>query len=135
MLKKIRIFFKEEIWSHDLSTKSARRSFVIRQIRIYILAFKGFFEDRATVKAAALTYFTMLSIVPVFAILFFIARNFGFEGRLDEMINNNAAGQEEIINWLTDLVDDLLLNVKGGLVAGIGGIVLILVGGAGSQQH
>jgi len=124
MLKKIRNFFKVEIWSHDLSTKSARRIFVIRQVRIYILAFKGFFEDRATVKAAALTYFTMLSIVPVFAIVFFIARNFGFEGRLDEMINNNATGQEEIINWLTGLVDDLLLNVRGGLVAGIGGLVL-----------
>ncbi len=124
MLKKIKNFFREEIWSHDLSTKSARRSFVIRQVRIYILAFKGFFEDRATVKAAALTYFTMLSIVPVFAIVFFIARNFGFEGRLDEMINNNAGGQDEIINWLTALVDDLLLNVRGGLVAGIGGLVL-----------
>lgn len=124
MLKKIKNFFREEIWSHDLSTKSARRSFVIRQVRIYTLAFKGFFEDRATVKAAALTYFTMLSIVPVFAIVFFFARNFGFEGRLDEMINNNAAGQEEIVNWLTALVDDLLLNVRGGLVAGIGGLVL-----------
>lgn len=125
MLKKLRIFFKEEIWSHDLSSKSPRRSFVIRQIRIYILAFKGFFEDRATVKAAALTYFTMLSIVPIFAIVFFIARNFGFEGRLDEIINNNNnTGQEEIITWLTDLVDSLLLNVKGGLVAGIGGLVL-----------
>lgn len=124
MLKKIKKFFKEEIWSHDLSKKSARRGFVIRQIRIYILAFKGFFEDRATVKAAALTYFTMLSIVPVFAIVFFIARNFGFEGRLDEILNNNTAGQEELITWLTNLVDSLLLNVKGGLVAGIGGLVL-----------
>jgi membrane protein len=124
MIKKIRVFFKEEIWSHDLSTKSARRSFVIRQIRIYILAIKGFFEDKANIKAAALTYFTMLSIVPVLAIVFFIARNFGFEGRLDEVISSSAAGQEEIIKWLTDLVDSLLLNVKGGVIAGIGGLVL-----------
>ena len=124
MLKKLRIFFKEEIWSHDLSSKSRRRSFIIMQLRIYILAFKGFFEDRANVKAAALTYFTMLSIVPVFAIIFAVARNFGFEGRLDEVINNNMAGQEEILNWLTNLVDNLLLNVKGGVIASIGGVVL-----------
>jgi membrane protein len=124
MLKKIKNFFQEEIWSHDLSTKSRRRTFVITQSRIYFLAFKGFFEDRASVKAAALTYFTMLSIVPVFAILFAIARNFGFEERLDEVISSNAAGQEEIIKWLTDLVDNLLLNASGGVIAGIGGIVL-----------
>ena len=61
---------------------------------------------------------------PIFAIVFVIARNFGFEGRLDEVINNNMAGQEEIMNWLTNLVDNLLLNVKGGVIAGIGGVIL-----------
>ena len=61
MLKKVRTFFKEEIWSHDLTSKSRRKTFLIKQSRIYILAFKGFFEDRAAVRAAALTYFTMLS--------------------------------------------------------------------------
>ena len=78
MLKQVKTFFKEEIWSHDLTSKSRRRTFLIRQSRIYFLAFKGFFEDRAAVKAAALTYFTMLSIVPIFAIALAIARNFGF---------------------------------------------------------
>ncbi len=70
MLKKLKIFFKEEVWSHDLTSKSRRRIFLIRQLRVYILAFKGFFEDRAAVRAAGLTYFTMLSIVPIFAIAF-----------------------------------------------------------------
>jgi membrane protein len=123
MLKKLKTFFKEEIWSHDLKSKSRRRSFLIRQARIYILAFKGFFEDRAAVRAAALTYFTMLSIVPIFAIAFAIARNFGFEDRMHEVINR-IQGQEEIMEWLTKMVDDLLENAKGGVIAGVGGIVL-----------
>ena len=124
MLKKLNNFFKEEIWSHDLTSKSRRRAFLITQSRIYILAFKGFFEDRAAVKAAALTYFTMLSIVPVFAIVFVIARNFGFEDRMHEVISNTMQGQEEIVQMLTDLVDKLLLNVKGGILASIGGVIL-----------
>jgi membrane protein len=123
MLKKLRTFFQEEIWTHDLNNKSKRRAFVIRQSRIYILAFKGFFEDRAAVRAAALTYFTMLSIVPIFAIAFAIARNFGFEDRLHEIINNNMKGQEEIMNWLTNMVDNLLANAKGGILAGVGGVI------------
>jgi membrane protein len=124
MLKKLRTFFKEEIWTHDLTSKSRRKNFLIMQSRIYILAFKGFFEDRAAVRAAALTYFTMLSIVPIFAIAFVIARNFGFEDRMHEVINNNMKGQDEIINWVTEMVDSLLLKTKGGLLAGIGGIIL-----------
>jgi membrane protein len=123
MLKKLRIFFKEEIWSHDLTSKSRRRTFIIRQTRIYFLAFKGFFEDRAAVRAAALTYFTMLSIVPIFAIAFVVARNFGFEDRLHEVIGG-IEGQQELMEWLTTTVDNLLANVKGGLLAGVGGVIL-----------
>ena len=124
MLNKVRTFFKEEIWAPDLSAKSRRRTFLIRQVRIYFLAFKGFFEDRAAVRAAALTYFTMLSLVPIFAIAFAIARNFGFEDRMHKVINNQMAGQEEIMKKVTDLVDNLLLNVKGGVIAGVGGVIL-----------
>lgn len=124
MLKKLRIFFKEEIWTHDLRDKSRRRTFLIRQSRVYILAFKGFFEDRAFVRAAALTYFTMLSVVPILAIAFAIARNFGFEDRLHELISSSTEGQEEIMSWLTSMVDNLLANAKGGVLAGVGGIVL-----------
>jgi len=126
MIRKLKTFFHEEIWSHDLASKSRRRSFLIRQARIYILAVKGFFEVRATVKAASLTYFTMLSIVPIFAIAFAVARNFGFENRLHELINNNmqGQGQEEILKWVTDMVDTLLSNTKGGILAGIGGVIL-----------
>ena len=124
MLKKLKIFFREEVWSHDLTSKSRRRIFLIRQLRIYILAFKGFFEDRATVKAASLTYFTMLSIVPIFAIAFAVARNFGFEGVLHRFINNNMQDQQEIMKWLTDMIDNLLLETKEGVIAGVGGVIL-----------
>jgi len=124
MLKKLRTFFKEDIWSHDLTSKSRRRTFLIRQSRIYFLAFKGFFEDRAAVRAAALTYFTMLSIVPIFAIASAIARNFGFESVLQNLINNNMQDQGEVMDWLTTMVDNLLLETKEGVIAGIGGVIL-----------
>jgi membrane protein len=124
MLKKLKFFFKEEIWSHDLTSKSRRRTFLIRQARIYILAFKGFFEDRAAVRAAALTYFTMLSIVPIFAIVLFIARNFGFEDRLHDMITKNMQGQEAVVEWLINMVDSLLQQTKGGIMLGVGGVIL-----------
>jgi membrane protein len=130
MLKKVKTFFQEDLWSHDLTSKSRRRAFLITQSRIYILAFKGFFEDRATVKAAALTYFTVLSLVPVFAIFFAIARNFGFEDRVSDIVSGmvvriNMQGQEHIImEKLTSLIDSLLLKVRSGVLAGIGGIIL-----------
>jgi membrane protein len=124
MLKKIKHFFETEILAADLSSKSLRRRFIIRQIKILAFAFKGFFEDRAALRASSLTYFTMLSIVPIFAMGFGIAKGFGFEDRMNEAIDRSFQEQDQMINWIKDMVGNLLDNTKGGLVAGIGFILL-----------
>jgi len=124
MLKRITNFLKEELWIADIRQKSKRKGFLIRTLRILVLAFKGFFEDRAALRASSLTYFTMLSIVPIFALAFGFAKGFGFEERLHSVLNKNLQGQEEILTWITSLVDNLLKNTSGGVVAGIGSVIL-----------
>ena len=66
----------------------------------------------------------MLSIVPIFAIAFAIARNFGFEDMLHRFINNNMQEQEEVMNWVTGMVDKLLQETREGVIAGVGGVIL-----------
>jgi len=124
MIRKLRDFFQNEIIRVDLKSKSSRRRFVIRQIRIYVYAFRGFFEDRAALRASSLTYFTMLSIVPIFAMAFGIAKGFGFEDRMNEFIESSFQEQDQMITWIKTMVASLLDNTKGGLVAGIGFIIL-----------
>ncbi len=124
MIRKIKDFFHNEVIKVDLKSKSSRRQFVIRQIRIYVYAFKGFFEDRAALRASSLTYFTMLSIVPIFAMAFGIASGFGFEDRMDDFIDKSFQEQDQVISMIDKLVTDLLENTKGGLVAGVGFIIL-----------
>lgn len=124
MIRKLRDFFQNEIIKVDLKSKSSRRRFVIRQIRIYVYAFRGFFEDRAALRASSLTYFTMLSIVPIFAMAFGIAKGFGFEDRMNEFIDKSFQEQDQMITWIKTMVASLLDNTKGGLVAGIGSIIL-----------
>lgn len=126
MFRKIKLFFEKEILKADLRTGSRHwfRDFLIRQVRILVFAFKGFFEDRAALRASSLTYFTMLSIVPIFAMAFGIAKGFGFEDRMNEFIDQSFQEQDQMMNWIKDMVASLLDNTKGGLVAGIGFIIL-----------
>ncbi|MCF8225910.1 MAG: YihY/virulence factor BrkB family protein [Bacteroidales bacterium] len=124
MIKKIKDFFHKEVWTGDLNSKSRRRGFVIRQLRVLTYAFKGFWEDRAGLRASSLTYFTMLSIVPIFAMGFGIAKGFGFEDRMNSFIDKSFQGQDQMINWIKDMVANLLDDTKGGLLAGIGFVIL-----------
>ena len=89
-------FITVDIWRIPLEELPKRKSFLYRQLRIILLAYRGFKEDRVQLRASALTYFTMLSIVPVLALIFGIARGFGIESLIQEELMKNFEGQREI---------------------------------------
>ncbi|TAJ14769.1 YihY/virulence factor BrkB family protein [Marinilabiliaceae bacterium JC017] len=93
--------------------------------RIVILAIRGFIKDNCPQKASALTYYSLLSIVPVAAMAFGIAKGFGFEKNLRTELENKFSGQEEVVSWIMDFADKYLLSIKGGMIAGIGFAVLL----------
>ena len=74
--------WNDAIWHTPLSELSKRKSFLIKQLRIIILAVRGFLNDKALLRASALTLYTLLSIIPVVAILLAIAKGFGLDENL-----------------------------------------------------
>lgn len=114
-----------DVWQTPLHDKSKRYSFLIRQIRIILVAVKGFMDNRVSLRASALTFYTLLSMVPIAAMGFGVAAGFGFDRKLEEFIVANFKGQEEVMNWIINMSYDVLEGVEGGLLAGIGLIVLI----------
>lgn len=99
--------------------------FFVRQVQIFKLAFKGFNEDKVQLRASGLTYYTMLSLVPIVAMFFGIAKGFGFEARLENQLKENLEGQEEVLEWVIGFAEKYLAKIQGGLIAGIGVIVLL----------
>lgn len=96
-----------------------------RILRVLIDSGRGFIEDDCYSKASALTFYSLLSIVPVLAVLFGIAKGFGFEGALQTEIGARFSEQREIMDKLVQFAYSWLATVKGGIIAGIGTIVLL----------
>ncbi len=117
-------FLKSDIWRIRANKLSATRSFWIRQLRIVLLALRGFTEDKCQLRASALTFYSLLSIVPVVAMAFGIAKGFGFEKTLEAQLYERFVGQEEVIGRIIGFANAFLENTKGGLIAGIGIVVL-----------
>ncbi len=95
--------------------------------KVIIFAVKGFREDRCDLRASSLTLFTLLSIVPVMAMAFGIAKGFGFQQILEERVLELFAGQEEIIENVLAFSTNLLEKTKGGLMALFGLILLFYI--------
>jgi len=124
MITKILNFIKTDIWRIPLKKLPPVRSFFIKQLRVILLAFRGFDEDKCGLRASALTFFSLLSIVPVAAMAFGIAKGFGFEKILEKQLLEKLSGQEEILTNVITFSQTLLDNTKGGAIAGIGIAVL-----------
>jgi membrane protein len=117
-------FLNEGIWRIRLQDLSRGKSLIIAHIRVLILAIRGFAEDKCLLRASALTFYTLLSIVPVGALFFGIAKGFGFEKVLQQELYAKFPGQEEVLTRVINFALALLENTKGGLIAGIGLAVL-----------
>lgn len=99
MLSKLIDFVTRDIWRLRLKNYTPAKSFLIKQLRIIILAIRGYAEDKCKFRASALTFFSILSIVPVVAMFFGIAKGFGVQEKVKSQILERFAGQDRQASW------------------------------------
>lgn len=93
-------------------------------LRILTLALRGFVAHHGQLRASALTFYSLLSLVPVMAMAFGVAKGFGFERLLEKELLEHFSAQHEVITQVIAFARNMLDNTKGGLVAGVGVVVL-----------
>jgi membrane protein len=128
MISQLIRFINTDIWKIRLKNLSRPKAFFIKYLRIIILATRSFVKDDCQKTASVLTYYSLLNVVPVIAVVFGIAKGFGLEKIIEKQILQAA----EKANWQADLTNQILNfshsfleKVNGGLIAGIGVILLL----------
>ena len=117
-------FIRRDIWRIRGTGLPPGKSFFLKLARVLILSIRGFDEDKCQLRASSLTFYSLISIVPIAAMAFGIAKGFGFQKVLEEQLREKLAGHEDILANVIQFSDALLANTKGGLIAGIGLVVL-----------
>ncbi len=120
-------FLLKDIWRIPLREASQFVAFCLRTLRIVVLALRGYYHDKCYLRAAALTFYSMLSIVPVAALAFGIAKGFGFEGTLEAQLIKKFPGHIEVIVEVVTFAKGILQNTRGGVIAGVGVVFLLWV--------
>ncbi len=117
-------YFDTNYWTNLFKGNSFWQRWVSKIIRVIVASINGFFEDNCSSKASALTFYSLLSIVPGLAVAFGIAKGFGFEGPLESELLQKFSEQREIAEKLIAFAYNMLENTKGGVIAGVGLLVL-----------
>jgi membrane protein len=124
MYHKLLKFIQDDIWLlHEQDLPYVHEK-IIKYLKIVILSLQSFGLDLCQLRASALTLYSILSIVPVIAMLFGIAKGFGFETMLEQELLQRVPNQDALVTQLIGFAKNLLENTKGEVVAGIGIVVL-----------
>lgn len=118
-------FLSVDIWRVSFKDLSLGKTLLIKQLRILILAFRGTREDKVLLRAPALTFYSIFSIIPAVALAFGIAKGFGLEMYVEQQLQIALAGREEVLSWLMELTETFLRQFDGGTLAVVGLIILL----------
>jgi membrane protein len=93
--------------------------------RVIIGTIRGFIHDECFYKASALTFYTLLSIVPIFAIAFGVAKGFGLEKYIEQELSARLLDQPQITHQIIIFANAVIANAHGGVIAIFGLIGLV----------
>lgn len=118
-------FITYDIWRITENEVSGLKEIYINAIKTIILAIRGFQSENLQTRASALTYNTMLAIVPLLAVLLGIAKGFGFQNTVREELLDYFPGHQLELDKAFEFVDSYLAQAQGGVIIGIGLILLL----------
>ena len=116
--------FNNIIWNTPLTEISKGKTFLVKQLRIIVLAARGFSKDKVQLRASALTFYSLLSIIPVAAIAFAIAKGFGLDQNLEKIITDMFPSYQDVLNKFLPQVRNAIDETRVGYMAGVGIIIL-----------
>lgn len=122
-LKSLIHFLDDGIWRIREEEVSHLQWKAYTCLKIIYLSINQFINDRIVVRASALTYSTLLSIIPILALLFAIARGFGFDTLIESQFRSGVTGAqaELVISWINSYLE----HAQSGIFIGVGLIMLL----------
>ena len=119
-------FFTRSLWRVTESDVSRGRYTSYNLMKIIIQTVKCFIKDRVWIRAAALSYTTLFSIIPIMALVFSIAKGFGFSNLLERFLRSSMV-ESGSIDTVIGFIDNYRMWTQGGSGVFIGvGIIMLL---------
>ena len=121
-----REFVQYDLWRHPhVKTQDPKKRLWYRVLQTIILVGRGFKNQALVVRANSLSFALLFAFIPMLAMIYAIARGFGFEEMVSEQLAGSFLAEANVAPVLLEWVERYLETARGGLFVGIGLVVLI----------
>ena len=127
MRQKVLQFLSEDIWHLEASDLAGIPGMLLGLLQFLLIALRKFVTERGLMMASALTFTTLLAIIPLLILMFTVFKLLGGAEWVDENIrpllfNFLATGSGE---KLSQSLSDLLRNAKLGTIGSLGFVFMV----------
>lgn len=132
--QRISDFFLKDIWDWSSTHVSGPLKILHTLAQVAYLVTMGFLKDQCIIRASALTFTTMLSIVPFLAVAFSLMKGMGFQDSsyIHEMLLKVSAGREEVVGKILEYVDNTNVQTLGWI--GVGTLLFTVLSTVGTVE-
>lgn len=124
-IQKIIHFVQVGIWHVKREDVKPWLYFIYGIVKKLLLAVERSTTKRMVNSASALTYSTLLAIVPIMAVVFAVARGFGYNKYIEDWFREALASQPQAAEIIIGFVNSYLVHTKSGIFLGVGLVFML----------
>ncbi|MEN8687801.1 MAG: YhjD/YihY/BrkB family envelope integrity protein [Desulfuromonadales bacterium] len=107
IVERSRRFFEHDLWEIDAEDRRWWQGFLLNQGQILALVVRGFFADGCMLRASALTFTTLLSLIPLLALMFVVLKGFGVQNELEPLLLKQlAVGGGTVVTKIIEYINN-----------------------------
>jgi len=127
--------FRQDIWSKELAGLDLWRRRAYMASRVLYMVVTGFLADHCIIRASALTFTTILSIVPLLAVAFSISKGFGLQNAefFRDFLMGVSAGRTEVVDKILQYIGNTNVKTLGWM--GVGALLLTVFTTVGNVER
>ena len=107
-------FFAEEIWDLELEELSRAKARFIKYVKVAIITAKTYAQQKIGPQAVALSYFSVMALVPFLAIVFGVTGGLGLDGVLKEYLYANFSSSQATIDQILSFSQNIIDTAQSG---------------------
>lgn len=121
VIQKLIKFFTHDIWVFEFEEISNIKKKIFTFFKWAYLVATGFIKNNCLLRASALTYTTILAIVPFLAVAFSILKGFGFQNTdaIRGMLLKFSGGRTIIVNNIVEYINNTNVGTLGAIGVGL----------------
>jgi len=125
LVSKIFSFITHDIWHLDIQVLSKRKAFWVRQLKVGLITLREFNNGKVNVQASSLSFYLIVSIVPIAGLMFAVSSGFGIEEQIKNWLTELLPEQQDVVDYLLSLAKNAIDSARGGWLAGVGIVILL----------